>query len=210
VRFRGGGLVDRPTRRSAASGTALLIAGLSAGALIGACGGSEDDAPTDTETIVEAPFGAIEESGSFHLYFPGPGGLLYDEERQLPPETDPERLILQLALEVLAGPTDPQLSAPFSRPMQIGSVDVSPEGVIFVDLLTEDGTPPRPRGSSEEMLALYSLVNSIVLNLEGAQAVVLLWNGRQLDTLSGHIDTSHPVRPDPALIAGPLPRGDGE
>jgi hypothetical protein len=106
---------------------------------------------------------------------------------------------------VLSGPTDPELSAPFTRPLKVGSVDVSPEGVIFVDLLTEDGTPPLPRGSTEEMLALYSLVNSIVLNLEGAKAIVLLWNGRQLETLSGHIDTARPVRPDPALIAGTLP-----
>ena len=159
-----------------------------------------------TETIVEATLDASEESGSLHLYFPGPGELLYEEERMMQPEMDPERLIFQLASEVLSGPTDPALSAPFSRPLQVGSVDLSPEGLIFVDLLTEDGTPPLPRGSTEEMLALYSLVNSIVLNLAEAKAVVLLWNGRQLETLSGHIDTTHPVRPDPALIARPRPQ----
>lgn len=202
MRFLGCGSIDRPTRRSAASLAAFV--GI-AGALIGGCGGTPDGAPTVTDTIVEAPFSAVEEGDSLHLYFPGPGELLYEEERQLPPETDPERLILQIASEVLSGPTDPELSAPFTRPLKVGSVDVSPEGVIFVDLLTEDGTPPLPRGSTEEILALYSLVNSIVLNLEGAKAIVLLWNGRQLETLSGHIDTARPVRPDPALIAGTLP-----
>ena len=64
-----------------------------AGVLIGGCGGSPGGAPTVTEPIVEAPFGALEDGDSLHLYFPGPGELLYEEERQLPPETDPERSI---------------------------------------------------------------------------------------------------------------------
>ena len=53
----------------------------------------------------------------------------------------------------------------------------------------------------DEMLSLFSLVHSLVENVESASSVVILWNGRQPPTFSGHIDTSHPVVPLPGLVA---------
>ena len=58
-------------------------------------------------------------------------------------------------------------------------------------------------GSAEELLALYSIVNTMLLGNEGARSTVLLINGRQRETFAGHFDTSRPLYPRPDLIREP-------
>ncbi len=41
----------------------------------------------------------------------------------------------------------------------------------------------------------------MVLNVEGAERLVLLWNGRQPNTFAGHIDTTRPLRVHAELIS---------
>ena len=54
------------------------------------------------------------------------------------------------------------------------------------------------------MLTVYSLVNTVLLNFEQLDRVVLLWNGRQLRTFAGHVDTMRPLAANPDLIAREL------
>ena len=73
------------------------------------------------------------------------------------------------------------------------------------DLVSEDGSPPPAGGSTEERLRVYSLVNTLVLNVAEAKSAVLLWNGAQPATLSGHLDLSRPLLPDPSVVAPSRP-----
>jgi hypothetical protein len=124
------------------------------------------------------------------LYFPTQGTTLAGETRGLAVPDDPERQLLALAHALLAGPESPILAAPL------------PPGVVVrsIHLDAPEGAPPPPGGSTEELLRVYSLVNTLSLNVAAVEGVVLLWNGEQLVTWSGHLDTSRPLAADPSLI----------
>jgi hypothetical protein len=134
------------------------------------------------------------------LYFPTQGTTLAGETRGLAVPDDPERQLLALAHALLAGPESPILAAPLPPGVVVRSVHLDDAGVAYVDLVAPEGAPPPPGGSTEELLRVYSLVNTLSLNVAAVEGVVLLWNGEQLVTWSGHLDTSRPLAADPSLI----------
>jgi len=50
-----------------------------------------------------------------------------------------------------------------------------------------------PGGSAGELLTIYSLVNTLIDNLEGIERVQILIEGETIETLAGHIDTTKPL-----------------
>ena len=91
---------------------------------------------------------------------------------------------------------------------------LSPQGVAFVDLSAE-AARAHP-GSLDEVFFVYSIVNTLADNLPAITAVQLLVDGRQVDTLAGHVDVRRPLTKDlrwtelpggaaPAAAAAPTP-----
>ena len=66
--------------------------------------------------------------------------------------------------------------------------------MAFVDLSAEAGGA-HP-GSLDEIFTVYSIVNTLTDNLPAIAAVQLLVDGRQVDTLAGHVDVRRPVAKD--------------
>ncbi|HEX2162411.1 MAG TPA: GerMN domain-containing protein, partial [Thermoanaerobaculia bacterium] len=135
------------------------------------------------------------------LYFPGPGTALAAETRELAVPEDAERQLVALAHALLAGPESPRLAAPLPPGVEVRSIHLGDEGIAYVDLVAPEGQAPPAGGSTEELLRVYSLVNTLALNVSAVEAVVLLWNGEQRATWSGHLDTSRPLAADPSLVA---------
>jgi hypothetical protein len=48
-------------------------------------------------------------------------------------------------------------------------------------------------GSLDEALAVYAIVNAITVNLPDISSVQILVDGKEVDTLAGHIDLRHPL-----------------
>jgi hypothetical protein len=134
------------------------------------------------------------------LYFPGENGRLVGEPREVAYSADRSTFAARIVESLLAGPGSEPPYRPFPPDVTVGEVHVDADGVAWVDLRSETHPTPPVVGSTAEMLTLYSLVNSVVGNVEGARSLVLLWNGRQPRTFGGHIDTSHPLVP--ARFAG--------
>jgi hypothetical protein len=67
--------------------------------------------------------------------------------------------------------------------------------------------PPKrwETGSSEELGAVQSLVLTVTRNLPSVTRVILLVGGEPLETLAGHVDLTHPLRPDPSRVADETP-----
>ncbi len=102
---------------------------------------------------------------------------------------------------MLAGPATPGLHAPFPAETKVGGVFISESGIAYIDLVSTLANPPSS-GSRQEMLSVYSLVNSVLANLPQTSAgVVLLWNGQQRPTLAGHLDTGRPLKDNPSVVA---------
>lgn len=100
-----------------------------------------------------------------------------------------------------ADPAEAEDLVPELVDVQLSSFHLGDDGVAFVDLTAEGSADPPLEGSTEELLGLYGLVTTVVANVPGTRAVVVLWNGRQRVTFAGHLDTSRPLAPRPDLIA---------
>ena len=135
------------------------------------------------------------------LYFPGAGGRLVREEREIEGSADASRLAQHLVQAVLDGPRNDRAFRAFPEGVTMGEVHVTADGVAYVDLVSPANPSPPIAGSTGELLALYSLVNSVVENVPGARSLVVLWNGRQPRTFAGHVDTSRPLLPSPELAS---------
>lgn len=51
-------------------------------------------------------------------------------------------------------------------------------------------------GTASEIMTVYSIVNTVVANLEGIRAVQILVEGNEAETLAGHLDISRPLSPN--------------
>src|SRR4029079_13443304 len=98
------------------------------------------------------------------------------------------RAILEAQLAPAAAP---QVSA---IPAGVTLRDVYVTGPVnaFVDLSAEIATK-HPGGSLDEIFTVYTLVNALTVNLPAIQRVQILVDGKEVDTLAGHVDLRHPL-----------------
>lgn len=76
---------------------------------------------------------------------------------------------------------------------------VTERGDAFVDLSLEASTR-HPGGSTTELLTVYAIVNAVTANLPTIQRVQILIDGREADTLAGHVDLRRPLQQDLSLV----------
>ena len=82
---------------------------------------------------------------------------------------------------------------------QLRAIYLVPDGVCYVDFspaVRED----HPGGCNSELLTIYSVVNSLILNVPEVKRVKLLIDGNEVQTLAGHIDLVHPLEANMLLI----------
>jgi hypothetical protein len=72
---------------------------------------------------------------------------------------------------------------------------VTVEGVAYVDF-NADAFDHHPGGIETELLSIYSIVNTLVLNLDEIRLVKFLVGGQEAATLAGHVDLSRPFQAD--------------
>lgn len=142
------------------------------------------------------------------MYYVAADGLgLVRREIEVPYGTDPlsrARIIVERQLE--RAPR--QLLSPFPRGTRLRAVYLAGDGNLFVDLSGEV-TTAHSGGSLDELLTVYALVNALTTNVAEINAVQILVDGREVDTLAGHIDLRQPLTPNLTWVVD-LPRPDGE
>jgi spore germination protein GerM len=79
-------------------------------------------------------------------------------------------------------------------------VYVSERNEAFVDLDTTVRSK-HPGGSMNELFTVYTVVNVLTTNIPDIQNVQLLIDGREVDTLAGHVVLRHPLRKNENLNA---------
>jgi len=181
-------------RQRAGAAAALVLLLVASGCRRDGTGGP----PGEESAIAEGAAGSV--LASSLLVFPNASGELARERRQLPLPQGVEERVAALLDALLAGPETAGLVAPFVEGVAVGSVYVDSHGVAYVDLLAPEQPDPPGSGSRLEMQRVYSVVDTVLLNVEGLRAVVLLWNGRQRQTFAGHLDTSRPLALDESLV----------
>ena len=122
-----------------------------------------------------------------HLYFADrKGNYLQAEERKILAE-DTISAIEAIIAALLEGPDDPKLVSTIPAGSRLLHIFVTDDGTAYLDFSSELSRL-HPGGITAERLTLYSIVNSLVLNLEKVERVQLLFEGKPASTLSGHLD----------------------
>lgn len=75
----------------------------------------------------------------------------------------------------------------------VRAVYLTGKGEAFVDL-SKDIVSAHSGGSLDETLAVFAIVNAVTVNLPDIESVQLLVEGKEVDTLAGHVDLRHPLK----------------
>ena len=105
------------------------------------------------------------------------------------------RQILESELE----PAPPPYLSLIPRGTTLRAFYVSDRGDAFVDLSPEVSSM-HPGGSTNELLTVYAIVNAVTANLPSVERVQILIDGKQVDTLAGHVDLRRPFERDTFLV----------
>ena len=132
------------------------------------------------------------------FYVTGDGQALTAVRREVPLAEGP----VAQGKQILSAQTEPapdgMLSA-IPRGTLIRGFYVTPQGDAFVDLSAEAATG-HPGGSTAELLTVYALVNAVTANLPAVRRVQILIDGKEADTLAGHVDLRRPLERDASLV----------
>jgi len=142
---------------------------------------------------------ASSQTAPVHLYFSDRNQhFLMAEERILKSQQRPEFLARSIVESLIRGPQK-GLMRTLPEGTAVRAVYLIPEGICYVDL--EPGVAENhPGGIKSELLSIYSIVNSLVLNVTEIEAVKILINGDESMTLAGHIDLQIPIKANMLLI----------
>lgn len=136
------------------------------------------------------------------FYASADGQRMVGVERDVPLAEGTVAQARALVEALLAGDAPAPLSSTIPEGTTLRAVFVSTRNEVFVDLDATVRTK-HPGGSMQELLTVYSLVNTIVVNLPTVSEVQILINGQEADTLAGHVDLRRPLRKNEGLIVSP-------
>ncbi len=134
-----------------------------------------------------------------HLYFVDKGNsFLIAEERIISNSPDFAEFGKTIIEALIKGPLEGLM-----RTIPVGTTlsafYVTQDGTAYIDL-TEEVKERHPGGIKTELITIYSIVNSLTLNIAGIDAVKILIGGHESMTLAGHIDLRFPIKANMLLI----------
>jgi germination protein M len=175
-------------------GAAVVLTALLVWVLLGP---ARTRAPSDLVEFSPPPTATPAPEQRVMLLFGGADGLLHPELRNVPLPAEVHERVRVVVNEVLAGPSG-RLAPVVPWTAELHAVFVDGRGNAFIDLTP----PPKPlTGSHTELMLAYGLVDTILLNCPELNAVQILLGGREIATLTGHLDLSRPLVLNKRFIA---------
>lgn len=98
-------------------------------------------------------------------------------------------------------------SAAFPRGVELREIFITSQGVAYVDL-SQELISNHPGGSSAEELTVFSLTSTLIANFPAIKTVKLLVEGREIQTIAGHLDLTLPYGRAPAYLEPDSERPD--
>jgi len=152
------------------------------------------------EDSVSRPAGSTQSKRSAaHLYFADRDNYyLMSEQRVVTHSADSVAYARSIVEALIKGPQT-SLVRTIAADTDLRAIYIIPDGVCYVDLSQAVGKN-HPGGCNSELLTIYSMVNSLILNVPEIKRVKLLIDGKEVQTLAGHIDLVFPLEANMLLI----------
>ena len=125
------------------------------------------------------------------LYFADPHSeYLVNEQREIKDAFSKKQKIAKTIDELIKGPKG-NLIHTIASTTRLNNIQIDSDGIVWLDFnshLSQD----HPGGSLSEIMTVYSIVNTVLLNFKDLSKVGILIEGNEVRTLAGHIDCSKP------------------
>ena len=176
---------------------ALLIGGVVFLLYQGAAAQSESDSRDDGRLNPELPTHSNKIAA--HLYFANRNNSFLKSETRVVHYPDEPVEFGRIIVEALIKGPQKGLIRTIPVGTELSAIYIDPEKVCFVDL---SGAVKRkhPGGINSELLTIYSVVNSLILNVSEIKRVKILIDGNETQTLAGHINLQFPFKAHMLLI----------
>jgi spore germination protein GerM len=146
-----------------------------------------------TDLLVRSQKAAVD------LYFADwNNSFLKSEQRVMPHPPDPVGFARAIVEALIKGPQKGLLQT-LPKGTALNALYITADNVCYVDL-SEAVRSNHPGGSNSELLTIYSVVNSLILNVPEIERVKILIDGNETSTLAGHIDLQYPVKAHMLLV----------
>jgi hypothetical protein len=126
------------------------------------------------------------------LFFIAEDGMSLVESHREVPLAEP---IVEQAREILlaqiSAPAAPLASA-IPLETKLRALYLSERGDLFADF-TSELTSRHTGGALDELFTVYAIVNAVTVNLPAITRVQILIDGKEVDTLAGHVDLRNPL-----------------
>jgi len=134
-----------------------------------------------------------------HLYFADRDNYyLMSEQRSVSHTEDSVDYARSIVEALIKGPLN-SLVRTIAADTKLRAIYIIPDGDCYVDLSQAVGKD-HTGGCNSELLTIYSVVNSLILNVPEIKRVKLLVEGKEVQTLAGHIDLEFPLEANMLLI----------
>ncbi|MBN2439556.1 MAG: GerMN domain-containing protein [Deltaproteobacteria bacterium] len=133
--------------------------------------------------------------------------FLVPEKRFIPKEREPEAQAREMIQALIAG-SKTGLVNTFPEKAELESVKREGEDLLSVNF-KESLVANHPGGSAAEMATVYSLTNTLTANLPAIKRIRILIDGKERESLKGHIGLGNPFMMNRELIAPAVPTQEG-
>ena len=127
------------------------------------------------------------------LYYLAPSGTSLQVAEREVEASDAPAIQARRIIEAQLTPPAPPLMSAIPSGTTLRNLYFDSSGIAYVDLSGEV-TSAHPGGSLAEILTVYSVVNALAENLPAVSGVQILIDGREVDTLAGHVDLRRPLQ----------------
>lgn len=189
-----------------AANRALVIGGIAATAVALAWGlfvalprrAARSTAPSTAAAAAPVPAGSGRKIKARLFYVAQDGIHLTHVERDVPYGEGTLEQAREIVAAQVAPVVQPLLSA-IPTGTTVRALYLTEGGDAYVDFSREIATG-HTGGTADELLTIYTIVNALTENLPAVSGVQVLVDGKEVDTLAGHVDLRNPLGKNLALV----------
>lgn len=158
----------------------------------------DEPVPTADGTEKSEPLSTVK-GAAVNLYFTDKDGLFLTAESRIVPHAEDPAIQGRHIIEALIKGPEKGLARTMPEAAALRAIYVTENGRAYVDL--KDGIMDHhPGGSKSELMSIYSIVNSLVLNVQAIRSVKILVEGREAMSLAGHVDLRFPFKANMLMV----------